>query len=374
VATDADGNVYVVDVALNRIQKFTDTGTYLTQWGSFGSGNGQFNSASGVATDAAGNIYVTDIVNNRVQKFGSAPPIAMGFDFKPHDLHLNSKGKWVTGYLRPPAPYPASQIDVASVRLNGVVPASTEHPARIEEHDTRLKVKFLRADVKPTLTPGDAVPVVVTGMIAGQPFTGTDYIKVKAPKVHTPKAGDIVAAGNTIDVSWDLTDPPAPTVTLLLSLDDGVTWSIEAQGIANTGRYGWTVPAVATDQARVAVVQVYDTDETGVVSELELAESDGFSILVPAGIDGGGGAFEMRASNPVVGPLEVRFSLASGAKATLAVYDVSGRQVASREVDAGGPGWHTVQLGERGNMPAGLYVIRLTQDGRSLTARSAILR
>ncbi len=44
VATDAAGNVYVADAGNHRIQKFTGTGTYLTQWGSPGSGNGQFNS------------------------------------------------------------------------------------------------------------------------------------------------------------------------------------------------------------------------------------------------------------------------------------------------------------------------------------------
>src|SRR5207247_1793188 len=56
----AAGNVYVVDVANNRVQKFTGTGTYLSQWGSSGSGNGQFNAPCGVATDAAGNVYVAD--------------------------------------------------------------------------------------------------------------------------------------------------------------------------------------------------------------------------------------------------------------------------------------------------------------------------
>ena len=69
VATDADGNVYVADESNNRIQKFTSSGAYITQWGSFGSGNGQFNNPSGVATDAAGNIYVVD--HDRAQKFTS---------------------------------------------------------------------------------------------------------------------------------------------------------------------------------------------------------------------------------------------------------------------------------------------------------------
>ncbi|TMQ56414.1 MAG: hypothetical protein E6K72_05275, partial [Candidatus Eisenbacteria bacterium] len=46
---------------------------YLTQWGSFGTGNGQFQYPTGVATDAAGNVYVVDpVVNHRIQKFTGA--------------------------------------------------------------------------------------------------------------------------------------------------------------------------------------------------------------------------------------------------------------------------------------------------------------
>src|SRR5262252_2170381 len=71
VATDAAGNVYVSDGANKRIQKFTSTGAYLTQWGTYGSGNGQFSTPTGVATDAVGNVYVGDWGNNRIQKFTS---------------------------------------------------------------------------------------------------------------------------------------------------------------------------------------------------------------------------------------------------------------------------------------------------------------
>ncbi len=55
----------------NRIQKFDSNGGYLTQWGSYGSGNGQFNHPQGVAVDSSGNVYVADTGNNRIQKFNS---------------------------------------------------------------------------------------------------------------------------------------------------------------------------------------------------------------------------------------------------------------------------------------------------------------
>jgi len=68
IAIDDSDNVYVADRNNNRIQKFDANGTYITQWGSLGSGNGQFNHPSGVATDGTW-LYVAEEVNNRVQKF-----------------------------------------------------------------------------------------------------------------------------------------------------------------------------------------------------------------------------------------------------------------------------------------------------------------
>ena len=54
VATDLSGSVYVTDGVNSRIQKFDANGTFLTTWGSLGSGNGQFLEPSGVAADGAG--------------------------------------------------------------------------------------------------------------------------------------------------------------------------------------------------------------------------------------------------------------------------------------------------------------------------------
>jgi streptogramin lyase len=71
VAVDSSGNVYVVDTHNYRVQKFDSNGRYLAQWGSRGSGSGQFNAPIGVAVDSSGNVYVADSENQRVQKFDS---------------------------------------------------------------------------------------------------------------------------------------------------------------------------------------------------------------------------------------------------------------------------------------------------------------
>jgi DNA-binding beta-propeller fold protein YncE len=71
IAIDKDGNVYVADSWNNRIQKFTSDGTFITKWGSTGSGDGEFRFPTGIAIDKDGNVYVADFSNNRIQKFTS---------------------------------------------------------------------------------------------------------------------------------------------------------------------------------------------------------------------------------------------------------------------------------------------------------------
>jgi tripartite motif-containing protein 71 len=69
VAVDAQGDVYVADQLSYVVQKFTAAGAFVTQWGSYGGGHGQFGPIGGLAVDAAGNVYVVDSSHNRIQKF-----------------------------------------------------------------------------------------------------------------------------------------------------------------------------------------------------------------------------------------------------------------------------------------------------------------
>jgi len=66
---DGSGNVFVGDNVSAAIRKYTNSGTFLTSWGSGGSGDGQFNYPWGVAVDGSGNVFVGDRDNNRIQKF-----------------------------------------------------------------------------------------------------------------------------------------------------------------------------------------------------------------------------------------------------------------------------------------------------------------
>lgn len=69
IARDSNGNIYVVDYNNHRIQKFSSTGTYLDKWGSQGNWYGQFSFPHGIAIDNNDVVYVADSSNNRIQTF-----------------------------------------------------------------------------------------------------------------------------------------------------------------------------------------------------------------------------------------------------------------------------------------------------------------
>jgi NHL repeat len=77
-ALDPSGHVYVTDSGNSRIQKFTTYGGFIKAWGVQGSGNGQFNLPLDVTTDSAGYVYVADSGNNRIQKFLLGSPCPQG--------------------------------------------------------------------------------------------------------------------------------------------------------------------------------------------------------------------------------------------------------------------------------------------------------
>ena len=80
VTVAPDGNLWVADLANRQFQIFAPDGAYLESWGSEGTGPGQFSFFQGpvavesdwagaVKFDRAGNIYVLDLGNQNIQKF-----------------------------------------------------------------------------------------------------------------------------------------------------------------------------------------------------------------------------------------------------------------------------------------------------------------
>jgi hypothetical protein len=70
VAWDSQGNIYVADGYGNsRVAKYDRDGKWIKNWGSTGSGEGQFRVVHGIQIDAQNNVYVADRDNKRIQVF-----------------------------------------------------------------------------------------------------------------------------------------------------------------------------------------------------------------------------------------------------------------------------------------------------------------
>jgi Ca2+-binding RTX toxin-like protein/streptogramin lyase len=75
IDVDFKGNVWVGDEGNSRVQKFNEEGEYLDQFGSGGSGEGEFSFSYpfGIVADSGASIWIADSSNDRVQKWSTIP-------------------------------------------------------------------------------------------------------------------------------------------------------------------------------------------------------------------------------------------------------------------------------------------------------------
>lgn len=105
IAIDSSDNIYVADTSNHRIQKFDSSGSFLTAFGTSGSGDGQFSFPRAVAVDDS-KIYVADTGNNRVQVFDSSGSFQFNFGSlgaldgqfeEPQGIEVDSSGNIFVG-------------------------------------------------------------------------------------------------------------------------------------------------------------------------------------------------------------------------------------------------------------------------------------
>jgi hypothetical protein len=78
--------------------------------------------------------------------------------------------------------------------------------------------------------------------------------------------------------------------------------------------------------------------------------------------------------NPARSGANIAFTLPSSGRLQLEVVDVTGRRVFRKRLDDLGAGRHTVRLDAGRALAPGVYLIRLTHGGRTITARGVIVQ
>ncbi len=116
IAFDSKGDLWVADTENDRVQEFGELSPYksryMTQFGTNGSGTGQFSDPKSVAIDSKGNIWVVDTRNSRLEKWSpSSASITEG------EAVPAPAPRWTVEYKVPTwgsgAPYPLSESEVA---------------------------------------------------------------------------------------------------------------------------------------------------------------------------------------------------------------------------------------------------------------------
>lgn len=132
VAFAPDGHVFIADGYRNaRILEYTADGQKVREWGSAGTGPGEFRLPHSIQVDAQGVVYVADRENGRIQRFDRGGKyLGEWSQFgKTFGLTLAGGAMWLSSIPRGPNNVPGwlIKVDPATARVLGVVEASGNH-------------------------------------------------------------------------------------------------------------------------------------------------------------------------------------------------------------------------------------------------------
>jgi hypothetical protein len=98
IASDGNGNMFVSDLYNNkRVVKFDKNGNFVKAWGSRGHGPGQFEDVHAIQVDHQGNVYVGDCFLKRIQVFDN--------DGNPKNTFANVGSPWTICITPEPRQY-----------------------------------------------------------------------------------------------------------------------------------------------------------------------------------------------------------------------------------------------------------------------------
>jgi hypothetical protein len=152
---------------------------------------------------------------------------------------------------------------------------------------------------------------------------------------------------------------------------DGVALSTAAFGLA---------PVIVSDGSNGAIVTWMDGRNGNTDLYAQNIKADGMigggsNVSAPPLSVSAKFALASVEPNPSMGDLRIVFSLSDKAPATLRLYDLTGRRIASQSVGSLGAGAHEASLSLReAHLPPGIYCMSLTQGSHLALRKVAIVR
>jgi len=310
---------------------------------------------------------------------------------QPYVQHLTSAGAVATGWPADGVPLSSSATvsgyiqSLVSDGAGGAIAAWTDLRVGVNEGDVYAQRVLATGAVDPSWT-ADGVAIcsaageqelaaITTDGSGGAILTLWDYGDSNNPQIRAARLlvngivsvlaslVDAAAEPGRVRLHWYTADGSVTLATVERADAGGAfvpVGEITADGVGHLRFEDRDVKAGATYQYRLAVRDGATTAYLGQVT-----------IHVPAAVSFGIDGFR---PNPAQGQVSVVFALESAAPARLELRDVAGRRVMTREVGMLGAGQHVLPLGQAAALPAGIYVLRLTQSGHQAVARAALVR
>jgi hypothetical protein len=177
-----------------------------------------------------------------------------------------------------------------------------------------------------------------------------------------PRASRITSTG-TVAGGW-----PADGLALSQS-----AWGDNQIAMASDGEQGalivWDEGSMPSDDYEV--VRVQRLSRTGIWNS---APADAPDPIADSCVTAARPVFQGFRPNPSRrSAATVSFVLPVPGQVSLELFDLTGRRVAGRDMGTLGAGRHTVPLGMGGSAPPGIYFVRMSQAGGSVTARGVLL-
>jgi len=172
------------------------------------------------------------------------------------------RGRYIRGWIELPEGYDPLDIDIETVRLNGVVPGTlrwTPTGDRDQDGIPELRVKFDRVVFDAAIPQGEYVPVTISGMVNGERFSGPDTIRTLRPTVTYPAGGETFPPNTVVTVTWDTPQGIwVDYVDVFFTCDEGQTWLPIVEGVPNQGFADWVTPIESSQSCRVMVTLYKD--------------------------------------------------------------------------------------------------------------------